>query len=204
MANPAGVLAVTDHRPRPLPARSWLVAQCWHELLFAHWPVPLRQLRRVVPPQLTIDTFDDRAWLGVVAFRISDIHLRGLPSLPGVASFPEVNLRTYVRLAMAIARPWFRLPYHYADTRLGELSGDGTRVFSSRSPTRTDFCATYRPVAPAQRSEPTELETWLTERYCYYTMAADATDFVGSGQPDRLRAFVEAWQRQPLTDSTWR
>jgi glycerophosphoryl diester phosphodiesterase len=35
-------------------------------------------------------------------------------------------------------------------------------------------------------------------------MLANGTDFVGSGQPDRLRAFVDAWQRQPLPDSTRR
>ena len=64
----------------------------------SHWPVPVGQLRRVVPAPLSVDTFDGQAWLGVVAFRLTDVHLRGLPNAPGAAHFPEVNLRTYVTL----------------------------------------------------------------------------------------------------------
>jgi uncharacterized protein YqjF (DUF2071 family) len=164
----------------------WLMAQSWHDLLFAHWPVPPDQLRRLVPPPLTIDTFGDRAWLGVVAFRLSDVHLHGLPNAPGAAHFPEVNLRTYVsldghpgvlflslhcpnRLAIALARPWFRLPYHYAsiqfDSRAGALD------FSSRSPAGVAFAAAYRPLGEPCIAAPGSLAEFLTERYCYYSVA---------------------------------
>ena len=37
---PAEILAATAHRPWPLPARAWLLFQRWHDLLFAHWPLP--------------------------------------------------------------------------------------------------------------------------------------------------------------------
>jgi uncharacterized protein YqjF (DUF2071 family) len=166
----------------------WLMAQTWEQLLFAHWPMPADHLRYVVPPQLEIDTFADQAWLGVVAFEISRIHLRGLPAVPGLARFPEVNLRTYVRyngrpgvlflslhcpnrLAMAIARPWFRLPYHYADVCHAH---DGDAVdFASRSPTGASFVARYCPASAPCAAPPDSLEAWLTERYCYYTVAAD-------------------------------
>src|SRR5437870_3905422 len=111
---------------------AWCMEQRWHDLLFAHWPVACDQLRNVVPAALEIDTYRGQAWIGVIAFRLSGIRLRGMPSVPGISAFPEVNLRTYVhldgkpgvlflslhcpnRLAMAIARPWFRLPYRYAD-----------------------------------------------------------------------------------------
>src|SRR5947209_3802022 len=82
---------------KPSLDHSWSMAQTWDDLLFAHWPVSLAQLRRVVPPPLEIDTFADQAWLGVVAFQISRIHLRDWPTVPGMSAFPEVNLRTYVR-----------------------------------------------------------------------------------------------------------
>jgi uncharacterized protein YqjF (DUF2071 family) len=164
------------------------MAQSWHDLLFAHWPVPLDQLRRVVPRSLEIDTFDGQAWLGVVAFHLSDIHLRGLPQPPGLSRFPEVNLRTYVtvdhqpgvlflslhcpnRLAIAVARPWFRLPYHYAQVRFE--GREQAFSFNSHSPTGADFAATYRPNTPPCTAKCGSLEAWLTERYCYYTAAAD-------------------------------
>jgi uncharacterized protein YqjF (DUF2071 family) len=169
--------------------RPWLMAQSWHDLLFAHWPVSLAQLRRVVPAPLTVDTFANQAWLGVVAFRLSDVHLRGLPNAPGTSRFPEVNLRTYVsldgqpgvlflslhcpnRLAIALARPWFRLPYHYARVRLDCRAGSAFD-FSSDSPSGAAFAAAYRPLGPACPSEPGSLEAFLTERYCYYTVAAN-------------------------------
>ena len=105
--------------------------QRWHELLFAHWPVPAEPLRARLPAGLELDTFEGEAWLGVVPFRMSAVRLRGAPALPGVSAFPELNLRTYVRrgeqrgvwffsldaasaLAVRAARLWFHLPYFEA------------------------------------------------------------------------------------------
>jgi uncharacterized protein YqjF (DUF2071 family) len=162
---------------------AWIMAQTWDDLLFAHWPLPPDQLRPLVQPPLQLDTFDGRAWLGVVAFRIRDLHVRRLPPVPGLSGFPEVNLRTYVRLGnrpgvlflslhcanrlgMAIARPWFRLPYRFADVHLTRQSGEVH--FTSRSPERADFAAVYSPTTRAQLSAHGSLQAWLTERYCYY------------------------------------
>jgi len=107
------------------------MAQTWHDLLFAHWPVKLSALRPLVPPQLPLDTFDGSCWLGVAPFHMSGIHARGLPALPGLSSFPELNVRTYVtlndkpgvfffsldaanRAAVWAARRFYRLPYFKA------------------------------------------------------------------------------------------
>ena len=146
------------------------------------------QLAHLVHPPLRLDTDPDGgAWLGIVAFRISRIQLLGSGSLiPAVSCFPEVNLRTYVRLhdrpcvlflslhcpnhlAMALARPWFRLPYRHADVCL-QTGPEGT-AFASRSPDHADFAATYAATSPADDA----LGRWLTERYCYYTQRADRT-----------------------------
>src|SRR5262245_35014335 len=92
-----GRLALTQaHRPWPIHPGSWLMAQGWHDLLFAHWPVPVKALQRLIPESLEIDTFEGQAWLGVVPFRITDVRLPWLPPLPGVSAFPELNVRTYV------------------------------------------------------------------------------------------------------------
>jgi uncharacterized protein YqjF (DUF2071 family) len=70
--------------------------QTWHDLLFAHWPIDPQIMRKLVPPQLPLDTFDGNCWLAVAPFHMSGIRCRGLPAFPGLSRFPELNLRTYV------------------------------------------------------------------------------------------------------------
>src|SRR6266545_4513081 len=88
---------------RPLLNRShsnrlWAIAQDWHHVLFLHWPVDAGALRAMVPPPLEIETRDGRAWLTVLPFAMRRLRLRGLPALPFLSSFPQLNVRTYVRL----------------------------------------------------------------------------------------------------------
>lgn len=129
-------IPASAHRPWPAPARPWAMAMTWEDVLFLHWPVPPEALAGFIPPPLRLDTFDGQAWLGVVPFRMSGIHLRGLPPIPGTAAFPEINVRTYAvapdgrtgvwffsldatsRLAVRAARVWFGLPYFDARIRI--------------------------------------------------------------------------------------
>lgn len=173
----AAFLDDVDHRPWPLPSGAWLMAQTWQDLLFAHWPIEPSAVQSLLPYGLEADVFEDQAWLSVVIFRITDLHLRGWPAVPGLRSFPEVNLRTYVRecasgrsgvwflslhcpdrAAIALAKPWYLLPYHYAPVALRD--GDCTSsVLNVR----------YSPCGAVSQSQPGSLEHWLTERYCYFT-----------------------------------
>src|SRR6267143_3531701 len=61
---------------------------------FAHWPVSNDILRGLVPPVLMLDTLGGQAWMAVTPFRISGMRAAGLPALPGLSRFPELNLRT--------------------------------------------------------------------------------------------------------------
>jgi len=130
------------------------MAQTWHDLLFAHWPLPPGALRPLVPPGLMLDTFEGCAWIGVIPFRMSGVRLRRLPAVPGTAAFPELNVRTYVTdkpredggkpgvwffsldaasaLAVRVARAWFSLPYHRATMRCEPDGADGIRYASKR------------------------------------------------------------------------
>ncbi|MGA7730880.1 MAG: DUF2071 domain-containing protein [Chloroflexia bacterium] len=176
------------HRPWPIPNRPWLMTQTWHNLLFAHWPISPDKLRQHIPASLELETFGGQAWLGVVAFRLSKIRLRGLPEVGLVSHFNELNLRTYVTLggkpgvlflsmdadnalAIRMARPWFRLPYTFAHISF-EKTRAGYAIESTREggkgPTAA-FRATYRPTSPVYSAQPGTLEHWLTERYCYYS-----------------------------------
>ncbi len=175
-----------EHRPWPPPARGWVVGQTWEDLLFAHWRVPVEELRSHVPHQLEIEEHDGSAWLGITPFRMTGLRARGTVALPYLSSFLELNVRTYVcaedkpgiwffsldassRLAVEAARRTYRLPYFHARmsaARRGEsiayecarLEEPG-RVFSGR----------FRPAGPVFTAEPGSLERFLTERYCLYT-----------------------------------
>src|SRR4051812_17057715 len=52
---PDELLAAHSHRTFPLPNTRWSIRQEWHDLLFAHWPVPVDLLRQKVPAQLELD-----------------------------------------------------------------------------------------------------------------------------------------------------
>src|SRR5690348_5636242 len=90
-------LKVVEHRRWDLPQGPWAMAQNWEDLLFAHWPVPMEAMRALVPRGLNLDTFEGQAWIGIVPFRMSGVRLRGLPPMPGLSAFPELNVRTYVK-----------------------------------------------------------------------------------------------------------
>jgi uncharacterized protein len=185
-------LDFVSHRPWPLPAGAWVMAQTWHDLLFAHWPVPTTHLRALVPAQLPLDTFQGRGWVGVVPFHMSDIHARNLPAIPGLSRFPELNVRTYVTLdgkpgvyffsldaaslpAVWAARTFFRLPYFHAQMSVGtslDANGDFITYDSRRRGNTAEFRGRYRPIRDIQHSEIGSLEHWLTERYCLYTVDA--------------------------------
>jgi uncharacterized protein YqjF (DUF2071 family) len=188
---PYEILDEREHRPWPMPDSPWIMTQSWHDLLFAHWPVDVRILQEKVPPGLPIDTYDGQAWLGIIPFHMTNVAPRGVPSIPFVSSFPELNVRTYVTrdrtpgiyffsldagsaIAVATARALFHLPY-YAATMNVDVDGTAVRYTSRRNTAMPVACfeARYRPVGPMQPPAPGTLEYFLTERYCLYVVDGD-------------------------------
>jgi len=138
---------------------------------------------RLLPDWIELDTHDGAAWLGIVPFVLTGLRIRGLPPLPRVSTFPELNVRTYVvrdgrpgiwflsldagsRWFVEAAKRLYRIPY-----RLAQMSSmredDGVRYDSSRP--GGSFSARYQGVGPLFRAAPGSLEEFLTERYCLYT-----------------------------------
>ena len=162
--------------------------QQWHDLLFAHWALPPEVVRHLIPPELELDTFQGEAWIGVIPFWMSSVRFRWLPPIPTSGTFPELNVRTYVRapkqpdkpgvyffsldagslLAVLGARAGAGLPYFWADMR-AEAVGEGIRYRSVRRqrPRPAEFRARYRPTGPVSQNK-TDLERFVTERYCLY------------------------------------
>jgi uncharacterized protein YqjF (DUF2071 family) len=151
-----------------------VMRQRWAELLFLHWPVPPDDLRPLLPPGLTPDTFAGEAFAGLVPFTMTGVRPVWAPVVPGLSAFHEVNVRTYVHrdggdpgvfffsldaanpVAVRLARWLWKLPYHFARMRLARGNGDETGLGWSTIPSgcgpgrsrRRAGCVTGRPGRP--------------------------------------------------------
>jgi uncharacterized protein YqjF (DUF2071 family) len=189
----------TTHRPWTMPGMPWSIAMNWHDLGFLHWPIAAARLRPLIPNPLEIDTFDGKAWLGVVPFFMSGVRARCMPALPGIGAFAELNLRTYVtcggkpgvwffsldaasRLAVRLARWSFHLPYFDArfDCRRDAREIEYRSIRVQRHAPPAAFHARYRPIGEPFDAAPGTIEHFLVERYCLY--AADRRQRVYRGE----------------------
>ena len=151
---------------------------------FAHWPVDPAAVRSLVPDRLDVATFEGDAWVSVVAVRMADVRPRGVPRRLGL-SFPQRNLRTYVRrgdeagiyfvaldapdpVGVPVARRVFGLPYHRADIEY-ERRGDELAFKSRRRDhPRPAFDATFAPRGDAAAAAPGSLDAFLAENYRFF------------------------------------
>jgi uncharacterized protein YqjF (DUF2071 family) len=178
------------HRPIPMPSGPWIMLQRWHDLLFAHWEIASEQLRPLVPSQLELDLFENRAYVAVTPFWMSGVRPRLVPPLPGLSRFPELNVRTYVSYkgipgvfffsldaanlpAVWGARLGYALPYFHARMSAKEISSK-IEYSSERlqPPCPAEFKGHYWPISGPRQREKNSLEYFLTERYCLYAVRA--------------------------------
>lgn len=190
----------------------------WCDLLFAHWTVDAASVRRAIPAGLELDLFDGQAYVGAVPFRMEGVTPRGVPSLPRVHAFPELNLRTYVthggkpgvwffsldagqKMAVRIARRFFHLPYFDARFAIGNGNGgiQYSAVRTHRGAPGADFAAVYHPMGPVYRTRAGTLDWWLTERYCLY--AADNAGCLYRGEIDHDQWPLQAADAEVLSNS---
>lgn len=117
---------------RQRPAGLAVGRQRWTDLLFLHWEVDPAPVQATLPAGLYCDTFEGRAYVGIVPFFMERVRPAFFPPLPWVSWFLELNVRTYVHdeqglpgvwfysldcnqpMAVRIARRCFRLPYFHA------------------------------------------------------------------------------------------
>lgn len=185
----AGVSDIDRLAPTRRPAGRPVMRQSWRHLGFLHWEVAAEALRPLVPNGLEIDTFEGRAYVGLVPFTMHGVRPTWAPALPALSRFHEVNVRTYVhlggqepgvyffsldaasRLAVIGARAFWSLPYHFAAMSLRQ-EGDAILYGSSRrwpAPKPAECRLRYRPRGEASAARPGSLEHFLAERYLLYT-----------------------------------
>lgn len=195
--------------------------QQWRNLLFLHWAYAADAIQKTLPDGLFVDTFDGKAYLGVVPFFMRNIRPRFLPALPGVSNFLELNLRTYVhdragvpgvwfysldanqRLAVTIARGLFHLPYEYATMRATHMKAGAIRYQSQRPAQKmrgTKCQFEYAAGTPLPNAKPESLDFFLLERYRLYAAARNRLQRGAvHHQPYPLcQAEVTRWDEQLL------
>ncbi len=184
------ILYATAHRPWPPPQRQWVMTQTWHDMLFAHYRVPAAALRQLVPEALALDLYDGGAWISVTSFRVGSLRPPGIPPLPRLSQFCELDVRTYVSCggkpgmfffsldagslsAVWAARTFYRLPYWHARMRAEgkpEIRYDSRRLHGpSAASGMPRFRAVYRPGSQPRAARRSSIEEFLTERYCLYS-----------------------------------
>jgi len=176
-----------------LPEVPWVCFMTWRNLFFTSWPVPSEAIRPKVHPRLELDTFDGTAWVTMVAMQATDVHFRGVPPIPGIDSFRELNLRTYVKVngkpgvsflsieCAAAVVDWmsshfFGIPYLQARV-VGIEEDDCVRVATERTQVGKPpaaFWGCFRSFGDSSSPSPASLDHFLLERYSSFFVKDDA------------------------------
>lgn len=194
------------HRPEGRP----IMHQSWGKLLFIHFRMDAGLLRPLIPKPLELDTFDGSAWVAITPFTMWGVRAFPpfLPPVPGLSSFHELNVRTYVYVddvpgvwffsldcnsaaAVLGARSFFFLPYYNADIELEQVGKTINYSLQRTDEPSAVFDATWRIGEPLRFSQPGSLEFFLTERYLLYTTRDDKFY--------RARIHHEPWPLQEAT-----
>lgn len=166
-----------------------VMRQRWAELLFLHWALSPEVLRPLLPPGLTLDTFDGKAYVGLVPFTMTGVRPICAPALPGLSAFHETNVRTYVHregrdpgvwffsldaanaIAAGMARIFWKLPYYFARMTLerdwGCFHYTSERRWPGRGPAHVRV--RYGPEGSIRPAEAGTREFFLVERYILYS-----------------------------------
>ncbi|MER5784318.1 DUF2071 domain-containing protein [Streptomyces mobaraensis] len=199
--------------PSPLPeervARPCLTAG-WACQTFLHWRYEPRAVQALLPRGLVVDTFDGAAWVGLTPFVMASVRPLGLPYPRW--TFPETNLRTYVRREDGRPGLWFLslevtappllaarrlgIPYHLGRLRWW-TDGPVVRYAGER---RGGGPAYRVAVRPGERLAPGALDVWLTARWRAYSRGAGLLwETPVEHEPWRLRTARVEDVRQTLT-----
>lgn len=172
----------------PLTVERPLMFHRWERLTFLHWRYPAEVVQRLLPPNLSVETYDGVAWVGLVPFFMR-INAPGIPRLPWISHFCETNVRTYVRdelgqsgvwffsldaervPAVAAARLGFRLPYMWSEMSLDDRGDTKTYTTRRRWPAGgVTSRVTVEIGAPFAAAELTERDHFLTARWALFSV----------------------------------
>ncbi len=201
------------------PERSPVMFQSWEHLLFLHWEIDASTIQATIPPDLFVDTHQDKAYIGIVPFYMRRIRPRFLPAVPYLSNFLECNVRTYVHdadgvpgvwfysldtdrwIAHWLARTFFHLPYFWAS-----MKAQGTNKIAYQLRRRDQQTASHFTYSPTSNERPTKSETldfFLLERYLLYAYAKNSQQLCRGRVHHAPYQFAEVnvptWDTQPIS-----
>lgn len=181
---------VTHYSPDcPLHVRRPIMLHRWETLTFLHWAYRPDVVQRLLPKTLTVETFDGRAWVGLVPFFMR-VRWPRVPEVPWASRFCETNVRTYVRDehgrsgiwffsldaarlgAVVTARAGFALPYMWSRMQLEQTGRSITYNCSRRWPGPHDAVSDVAVEIgePFADDELTDLDHFLTARWVLFSV----------------------------------
>lgn len=180
--SPEPITAASTHR-----VRAPVFIQTWAPSAFLHWPIELADARRLLPRGCEPDTFEGTTWVGLIPLVIRRVRVLGIPPIPYVSTFVELNVRLYsvdpagrrgiyflsldaARLVPVVAaQATYRLPYKWSSMSYE----DSTDVHSWRSvrrwPGPSGARAAVRVRVGAAIPKPTPFQVFLTARWNLHT-----------------------------------
>ena len=169
---------------------AWPLAyQRWRTLTFLHWAYEPADVQRLLPSGLKVHTYDGVAWVGLIPFLLCGFRPPGFPAIPGLSTFPETNVRTYVVDKNGLDGLWFLsldasglatvlgaqaflgIPYHWAAMT---VEADSTVTYRSRrrySPA-AEHHIVVEPGSPIAAEQLGERDHFLTGRWRAFTTTA--------------------------------
>ncbi|MFX3672933.1 MAG: YqjF family protein [Paenisporosarcina sp.] len=170
--------------------KPWILTQEWHDVLFLHWPVSPDTLRKHIPTELELDLYNNEAWIGLIFFKVKGNRPRFIPPVPGMSSFLEINIRTYVTykgragvyfFSLDINNPFIVklatlgnfLPYKHAKISLKRRNNAFTikSIRFDKNAHPEHLITSFEVVS--QVIERNHFEQWLTERYHLWAKPKD-------------------------------
>lgn len=167
-----------------------ILLQEWRKVTFIHWPYEPDEIAQLLPAGLEPDTWDGAAWVGLTPFVVHGSRGPKMPAIPGLSTFPETNLRTYVRgpdgrdgiwfftleadsaATSFAARTALGVPYRWADMSVHSTDAQTQYISRRRGDAATGHCITIHcgsRIAPADTGPQLH---WLTGRWRAWTRMA--------------------------------
>ncbi|MFT7647708.1 MAG: hypothetical protein ACI8Y4_002458 [Candidatus Poriferisodalaceae bacterium] len=223
----AGALDIAAEYPRQGPdlIKRSIMRQRWDRLCMLHWRYPAEDVQALLPPGLTVDTYQGDAWVGLVPF-FMQTSLPRVPYMPWLSNFPETNVRTYVRgpkghavwfcsldvtrmPAVIAARMSYSLPYCWANMSIdggpdevGGFEDAGMATISYRgsrrwpAPRGVETSVDVEIGPQRPAAELTDLDHFLTGSWALYSASR-------RGRLRHAKVWHEPWVLHAATCTGW-
>lgn len=200
------------------PVRLPVIVHRWEHMTFLHWRYDPAAIQPHLPDGLEVERFGGDAWVSLTPFQLT-VRPPGLPRIPLLSTFPETNLRTYVRTrngatgiwflaveaqrlpAVLAARAAWGLPYNWSSMTF-ERDGDVVRYTGERRWPRAagaGYAIRVEAGAPMPRGRIRPLDDWLVSRFRLFgTLAGKLLRIQAEHEPWPLRRVKLLELRQDL------